>query len=392
MKYFVIIFSLVSLLNCGLKRSQGVQFLLPLESTISPSPVFLTGLTISSGTIDPAFSSLTKNYTASVSNSTSQITITPTVTPAEYPVLISGNSTISGNASVPIALNLGSNSIPIVLNKPDGSSETYSLVVTRENSASDSSLSGLAVSLGTLIPSFSSAVTTYTMTLANAVPSITATPTATSASTSITVNGTSVTSGSASGTITVNEGSTTITIATTAENGSSTTYTINVTKLPLGVYRIFVTNSKSKGALGNIAGADTLCNGDANKPADGGTYQAFLAGTGRSANPLNNWVLKASTQYVRANTGVTIFTTNASSVFSFGSLTNSFADGEEKVYRTGLRSNWETSSRTCTSWTVLNAADFGRVGTSTQVDSNSIRDNSKDDKCSVEYHLLCVEQ
>jgi uncharacterized repeat protein (TIGR02543 family) len=93
----------------------------------------------------------------------------------------------------------------------------------------DANLSALALSTGTLSPTFASGTTSYTASVFSS--SITLTPTRSQANASITVNGTPVTSGTASGSISLNIGSNNITVIVTAENGSTTkTYMVNVTR------------------------------------------------------------------------------------------------------------------------------------------------------------------
>ena len=97
--------------------------------------------------------------------------------------------------------------------------------------SSDSTLSALALSSGSLSPSFTSATEIYTASVANSVTSITVTPTRTQANATITVNGASVTSGSASGAISLNVGPNIITIVVTAQDGTTTkSYTVTVTR------------------------------------------------------------------------------------------------------------------------------------------------------------------
>jgi uncharacterized repeat protein (TIGR02543 family) len=102
--------------------------------------------------------------------------------------------------------------------------------------STDSTLSALTISSGTLSPSFASATITYTVSVTNASSSITVTPTRNQANATIQVkvgsgSYTSVTSGSASGSLSLNEGSNTVTILVTAQNGTTTsTYTVTVTR------------------------------------------------------------------------------------------------------------------------------------------------------------------
>ena len=93
-------------------------------------------------------------------------------------------------------------------------------------------LSALALSGGQLNPTFSSATTSYS-TMFIGSNSLTVTPTA--ASGTITVNGTTVPSGTASGSLSLPSGNSTITVAVTGPGGT-TTYTITVHQLAQEAY------------------------------------------------------------------------------------------------------------------------------------------------------------
>ncbi|MBX3335068.1 MAG: cadherin-like beta sandwich domain-containing protein [Nitrospira sp.] len=95
-------------------------------------------------------------------------------------------------------------------------------------------LSALTLSAGLLNPSFDPDVTSYD-TMFIGETSVTVTPTATDAGTTITVNSTPVTSGNASGAINLPSGNTTITLILTA-NGVSNTYTITAHRLAQQAY------------------------------------------------------------------------------------------------------------------------------------------------------------
>ncbi len=97
--------------------------------------------------------------------------------------------------------------------------------------SSDATLSGLNISSGTLTPAFASGTTSYTDRVASSVTLVTVTPTANQGNATITVNGTAVTSGNASGPISLSIGANTINIVVTAQDGTTTeTYTVNVTR------------------------------------------------------------------------------------------------------------------------------------------------------------------
>ena len=96
--------------------------------------------------------------------------------------------------------------------------------------ASNANLSNLTISQGTLTPAFTPGVTDYTDAVPNSVTSVTVTPTAADAGSSITVNGAPVTSGTPSGSIALSVGLNTITIIVTAPSSATKTYTILVTR------------------------------------------------------------------------------------------------------------------------------------------------------------------
>ena len=103
-------------------------------------------------------------------------------------------------------------------------------VVTRA-AAADAALSGLALSAGAVLsPAFASDIISYTASVANAVTSITVTPTLNNANASVMVNGAPVVSGAASGAIGLAVGGTEIKVVVTAEDTETTrTYTVAVT-------------------------------------------------------------------------------------------------------------------------------------------------------------------
>ena len=91
----------------------------------------------------------------------------------------------------------------------------------------DASLSSLSLSAGSLSPSFSSSIFSYTNPVVNAITNITVTPIALDTAATITVNGSAVQSGSASS-IALNVGDNTITIVVTSTL-SSTIFTTTIT-------------------------------------------------------------------------------------------------------------------------------------------------------------------
>ena len=90
------------------------------------------------------------------------------------------------------------------------------------------------LSAGTLSPAFTSGTTSYSANIVSNGNTITVMPTVADTTATVTVNGVTVASGSASGPITLNTGGNVITVVVTAQDGVTTkTYTVNVNYLPL---------------------------------------------------------------------------------------------------------------------------------------------------------------
>ncbi len=193
----------------------------------------LSSLILSSGTLNPAFGAATTSYTTTVAHGITSLTVTPTVADATATITVNGTPVQSGAASDPLALNVGDNTLTIVVTAQDGTTlKTYTITVTRAVS-DNADLSGLTLSHSTLNPAFDSATTGYTATVANSVTSLTVTPVLSDTRATITVNGTPITSGSASQPINLAVGTNLITTTVTALDGTTTkTYSVTVTRAP----------------------------------------------------------------------------------------------------------------------------------------------------------------
>lgn len=114
--------------------------------------------------LSPAFDTYAAHYTATVAQTVSTITVTPTAVDPSFNITVMGDAVVSGQASGPINLNEGENTISIAVT--DGNtSNTYSIVVTRQSTPPSHSgyLSSLTTSTGTLSPTFSAGVWKYTL-------------------------------------------------------------------------------------------------------------------------------------------------------------------------------------------------------------------------------------
>ena len=193
----------------------------------------LTGLTISSGTLSPQFSSSDITYTASVANSVTQVTVTPTASDSSATIAVNGNTVTSGNGYILTSLTVGgTNTITVIVTAQDSTTKTYTITLTRAAALSDNAdLTGLTISSGTLSPQFSSSDITYTASVANSVTQVTVTPTASDSSATIAVNGNTVTSGNGYILTSLTAGEpTTVTVIVTAQDSTTKTYTITLTR------------------------------------------------------------------------------------------------------------------------------------------------------------------
>lgn len=170
----------------------------------------LLSLTVSEGELTPDFNPDVNNYIVTVPNSINEITI-EVIKEDAY-------ATVTGAGKV--SLVLGRNVIPIKVTDKKGKTNTYTVIVYREESP-DATLKSLIVKNQTFIPIFNKLQENYTLTVDSDVTSldIEALPTDPSALVKISGNSFLV------------NGENTITITVTAPDGITTkTYTITVTK------------------------------------------------------------------------------------------------------------------------------------------------------------------
>ena len=419
-----------------------------INSVISPTTPIVTG-TITTCSANP-----TLPTGLNLNNTTCEITGTPTINQsATNYIITASNSNLTTTTTINITVNSNAPSALTFVGSPYTYTQNTAITTATPTfsgtatscSSSPALPAGLTIDNTTCAisgtPTTTQAATSYTITVSNAIGSTTASinitvsapPPAPSALTyssssytfkrnasittiTPTVTGT-VTSCSAApalpaglsidnttcaitGTPTVNQGTTSYTI-TASNAGGSTTATFSII-VQTTVYKIFVTataytgNLRGHGVAGDgPAGADNLCNADSNKP-NTSSYKAILFANGlREARPtLNNWVLQANTVYVRGSDSAPIFTTNASSIFTFGSLTNPFDSGAQKQYWTGFRGSgneWELGLYRCNEWQSSSAVVTGRFGLSDATNYDSISTGVQN-SCNLSKYILCAEQ
>ena len=147
----------------GTNRAIGIR----VTGTIveAPDDATLKALTISSGTLTPAFMYTTESYTVTAVAGTTTLTVTASPNnPFSTVALLDGSNNPVSN---PIPLAIGSNTIKIRVTANDGTTtKTYTLTVTRLAST-DAALSGLELTDGTdalTFGTFASGTTRYTVT------------------------------------------------------------------------------------------------------------------------------------------------------------------------------------------------------------------------------------
>ena len=103
----------------------------------------LSALTLSAGTLSPAFSPDVLNYTASVANSVAEITVTPTTADPNASAAVLINNVVHLNAPLTGALKVGENSIQVRVTAPNHETERiYTITLTRAASSGGSTGGG----------------------------------------------------------------------------------------------------------------------------------------------------------------------------------------------------------------------------------------------------------
>ncbi len=103
------------------------------DSTVEPlaTDSLLSALTLSAGTISPAFATNTLTYGVAVTSAITSITVKPTAVSSAATIKVNGVTVASGANSPAITLSSGINSITISVTSPSGVTSTYFLQVIR---------------------------------------------------------------------------------------------------------------------------------------------------------------------------------------------------------------------------------------------------------------------
>jgi hypothetical protein len=195
----------------------------------------LAGLALSSGPLSPVFSSGVTQYTLTVPYDTLDLTATPTTADSAASVKVNGAPVASGASIAPIPLQVGLNTISVVVTAQDATTAlVYTVSVTRTAPSANADLSALVPSAGTLSPALNPIQTSYTLAVPHSVESIRLAPGSVHPGATMKVNGAPVASGTASAPVALTVGANTLSVVVTAEDATTTkTYAVVVTRAPV---------------------------------------------------------------------------------------------------------------------------------------------------------------
>ena len=175
----------------------------------------LKALSLSTGTLSPAFNAATTSYTANVANAVEEVTVTATAN--------HDGAGVAQSPANPVALVAGvAKTITVTVTAEDGTTGAYTVTVTRAEPgvSADATLSALSLSAGELSPDFDPAMLEYTASVGNDVSEVTVTATANH-------DGAGVAQSPANPVALVAGVAKTITVTVTAEDGTTGAYTVD---------------------------------------------------------------------------------------------------------------------------------------------------------------------
>lgn len=106
----------------------GLDAMMPWLRDV-PHANLLSGLTLSTGTLDPAFNEYASNYIVSLKSNVTSITITPVAEDSRATVTVNGLSVTSGSPSPQIPLKAGVNNVRISVTSVDGATRHYYVTI-----------------------------------------------------------------------------------------------------------------------------------------------------------------------------------------------------------------------------------------------------------------------
>lgn len=188
----------------------------------------LTALTLTSGTLTPAFNKGIYEYSAIVNNNITSIGVTPTAEDTNATITVNGKKVPSGATSPYISLDEGGNVINVKVTDAKGNSSTYVLSVTRRYSKDNVNLASLSVTDGTMSPKFDPENYLYSVKVARNIEKVRVLYSSQNDKAKIKINGKEYTNGQ-SDYIKLDIGANLVVVEVTAEDGkTTTTYKLSV--------------------------------------------------------------------------------------------------------------------------------------------------------------------
>ncbi|MBK9308055.1 MAG: cadherin-like beta sandwich domain-containing protein [Nitrospira sp.] len=219
------------LLATGLLIATGLSSFGCGDTASVGEPAALGNLSVSDGTLEPPFNPATTGYTVQLSIDLLSTTITATPRVAGDTIRFDNQQASSQTITLPTPGEQQTVTIVVTDTGTGGTSKSYTVQVKRANLNGNNSLDSLGFSPGALAPTFDANTLRYTASVANSVDTVNITPTPSDSAATMTVNGQASTSGQTR-TVNLNDGgqATTIPILITAQDGSTKSYEIVVSR------------------------------------------------------------------------------------------------------------------------------------------------------------------
>ena len=203
----------------------------------------LSGLNVSSGTLNPAFNPDTQNYTVVVDHSCSSVGLSSSVSGSYSVTIRVQGQVVASGVPKTISLAQGANIVNITVTTEDGLIYPYSLVLLRR---ADTELSGLSINPGTLVPDFDPPLASYSSEVNYEFDSISVSAQPSDPLASVTVNGTPANAGAVR--VPLRPGANYILVEVTAVDSLTKTYTIAVNRTVSPAYVVITGTSPLNGA------------------------------------------------------------------------------------------------------------------------------------------------
>jgi len=205
------------------KENESLTYTINVDRTAKFRSANLSSLTLSSGTLNPAFNKEIYTYTASVDNTVSSITVAATAEDPASTIKINDVKIPSGATSGNISLDEGGNLITVTVTDTKGKTNTYTINVTRKYPKDNVNLSSLSITDGTMSPRFDPETYAYRVEVARNIEKIRVLFKAQNEKAKIKINGKEYDSGQQSDYIKLELGANLLVVQVIAEDAKTTT-------------------------------------------------------------------------------------------------------------------------------------------------------------------------